>query len=267
VKTTDGFATVSAVNPNLPSVTQLLVFGPDLFAISSSTAYVFAMKLDNDGNIVWSTYFGGSGSDQAVALAIGADRSLYITASTNSVDLPGTAGAFPSKQPSTSGALAGFVRKLNPGGALAWASWFTESNIGPIAVDSGGIPFITAKDERWHSHQAGRVPDEFPADFHLQPVFQRAWPHFRLRHQIQRAGNGAIVYSLTFPPITTKTPFRTRTLWRWARPETPGSALPPARVFPPRWAMLPPCGTECGRLGGSRLGGAAGAGERCRARP
>jgi hypothetical protein len=151
VKTTDGFATVSAVNPNLPSVTQLLVFGPDLFAISSSTAYVFAMKLDNDGNIVWSTYFGGSGSDQAVALAIGADRSLYITASTNSVDLPGTAGAFQSRQPSTSGALAGFVRKLNPGGALAWQAGSRKAISGrspwtPAAFrssprrTSGGIP-------------------------------------------------------------------------------------------------------------------------------
>lgn len=142
VKTSDRFATVSPIGPNQPSVVQLLVSGPNLFAISTPTTDVFAMKLDNDGNVVYSTYFGGSGSDQAVALAVGSDGSLYITGSTNSVDLPGTSGAYQSKLPLSSRPASGFVCKLNPSGLLDWATYFTEGSITSIAVDSTGNPFI-----------------------------------------------------------------------------------------------------------------------------
>ena len=100
------------------------------------------MKLDNNGNIVYSTYFGGSGSDQAVALALGSDGSLYITGSTNSADLPVTPGAYQAKLPLSSRPASGFVARLNPTGRLEWATYFTESGIASIAVDSAGNPFI-----------------------------------------------------------------------------------------------------------------------------
>ena len=146
VKSTDGFATTSPVGPNEPSVVRLIVSGPNLFEISAPTTDVFAMKLDSNGNVVYSTYFGGSGSDRAAALAVGPDGSLYVTGSTNSADLPVTAGAYlsklPSKLPSTQGVASGFVFKLNPDGTLAWATYFTERGIASIAVDSAGNPFI-----------------------------------------------------------------------------------------------------------------------------
>jgi uncharacterized protein (TIGR03437 family) len=142
VKSTDGFATTSPVGPNQPSVVQLLVSGPNLFEISSPTTDVFAMKLDNNGNVVYSTYFGGSGSDAATALAVGSDGSLYITGTTNSADLPVTAGTYLSKLPSTQRGPASFVLKLNPDGSLAWSTYFTESGVASIAVDSAGNPYV-----------------------------------------------------------------------------------------------------------------------------
>jgi uncharacterized protein (TIGR03437 family) len=142
VKSTDGFATTSPIGPNEPSVKQLIFSGPNLFEISAQTTDVFAVKLDSNGNVVYSTYFGGSGSDAAAALAVGSDGSLYVTGSTNSADLPVSAGAYLSKLPSTQRGTASFVMKLNPGGVLAWATYFTEYAVASIAVDSAGNAFI-----------------------------------------------------------------------------------------------------------------------------
>src|SRR5437763_4725701 len=129
VKTTDRFASVSSIGPNQPSLIQFLISGRNLFAVSTPTTDVVAIKLDNNGNVVYSTYFGGSGSDQAVALAVGSDGSLYVTGSTNSADLPVTPGAYLSKVPLNSRPAVGFVFKLNPSGQLDWATYFPESSI------------------------------------------------------------------------------------------------------------------------------------------
>src|SRR5262249_50076925 len=133
------------VRPTLPSVVQLLVSGANLIAISTATADAFLMKLDTDGNIVYSTYFGGSGTDQAVALAVGSDGSVYFAGSTNSTDLPGTSGAYLPELPSNAQGAVCFVGKLNPSGMLEWATYFPESNVTSIAVDKAGDPFIAGR--------------------------------------------------------------------------------------------------------------------------
>ncbi|HEV3197391.1 MAG TPA: SBBP repeat-containing protein [Bryobacteraceae bacterium] len=142
VKSTDGFATTSPIGPNEPSVVQLVVSGSNLFEISATTTDAFAVKLDSNGNVVYSTYFGGSGNDAAAALAVGPDGSLYVTGSTTSADLPVTAGAYLSKLPSIHGGASSFVLKLNPDGSLDWATYFTERLVASIAVDSKGNPFV-----------------------------------------------------------------------------------------------------------------------------
>ena len=144
VKSTDGFTTTTPVGPNEPSVNELLVSGPNLFEISPSSTDAFAVKLDNNGNVVYATYFGGSGNDTAVALAVGSDGSLYVTGATTSSDLPVTAGAYLAKLPSANGAAASYVLKLNPDGSMGWATYFTDANSTPqsIAVDSQGNPYV-----------------------------------------------------------------------------------------------------------------------------
>ena len=110
--------------------------------IAGTTTDVVVVKLDNNGNVVYSTSFGGSGSDQAAAVAVGSDGSLYVTGSTNSPDLPVTTGAWQSKPDFSSRPTAGFVLKLNPVGQREWATYFPESSITSIAVDSSGSPYI-----------------------------------------------------------------------------------------------------------------------------
>jgi uncharacterized protein (TIGR03437 family) len=144
VKSTDGFNTTSPIGPNQPSVEQLLVSGSNLFEISAPTTDVFAVKLDNNGNIIYSTYFGGSGSDSAAALAVGSDGSIYVTGTTTSTDLPVTPGVYQSALLSTNGSASSFVFKLNPNGSLGWATYFAGpgSVAASIAVDALGDPFI-----------------------------------------------------------------------------------------------------------------------------
>src|SRR5271157_403562 len=88
VRSADGFATTSPIGPPATSVQQLLAAGSNLFLLAAPTNDVFVVKLDPNGNIVYSTYFGGSGDDLAAAMAVGADGSVYVTGATTSADFP-----------------------------------------------------------------------------------------------------------------------------------------------------------------------------------
>ena len=136
VASTDEFTTYKSIAPANASA-QLEFAGAYLFVVAPPTTDVFVTKLDTDGNIVYSTYFGGSGSDNAVGMALGNDGSVYVTGSTNSTDFPVAKGAY-----ATSG--ASFVFKLNPDGSLAWSTYFADGNSAPhaIAVDAAGNPYI-----------------------------------------------------------------------------------------------------------------------------
>ena len=111
--------------------------GSFLFVVTVPTTDVFVTKLDTNGNIVYSTYFGGAGTDNAAAMALGNDGSVYVTGFTNSSDFPVTKGAYASSG-------ASFVFKLNPDGSMAWSTYFTDGNSGPnaIAVGTAGNVYI-----------------------------------------------------------------------------------------------------------------------------
>jgi uncharacterized protein (TIGR03437 family) len=103
----------------------------------------FVVKLDNDGNVVYSTKFGGTGNDAPAALAVGSDGSVYLTGRTTSTDLPVTPGAYLGQFTAPTGSKSSFVFKLNPDGSLAWATYFPGQGIvAAIAVDAAGNPFI-----------------------------------------------------------------------------------------------------------------------------
>ena len=197
-KTTDRFATLSPVGANQPSVIQLLVSGPNLFAISTPTTDVVAMKLDNQGNVVYATYLGGSGTDQAAALAVGSDGSLYITGSTNSADLPVTAGAYLAKLPLSSRPASGFVLKLNPAGQRDWATYFPESGIASIAVDSAGNPFIAGSTAGGLPTTPGAYQTDFQQTFSSNLFFSVPGPTSAFVTKFNAQGTG-LTYSTYVP--------------------------------------------------------------------
>ncbi len=137
-KTTDGLATRTAVGPpSHEQATALAVAGSSLYMGVSPTTDVFVTKLDPQGNTIYSTYFGGSASDTASGIAIDALGAAYVSGNTNSSDFPVTPAAF-----AKSG--GNFVFKLNPGGSMAYSTYFsnaqTQSNA--VAVDGSGHAVI-----------------------------------------------------------------------------------------------------------------------------
>jgi uncharacterized protein (TIGR03437 family) len=130
--------------PALPTVNQIVVSSGQIYAAVSASNDIFVTKLDRDGNIVYSTYFGGSADDSARAMAVDAAGNVYVTGITASRDLPTTAGAYSSAPPKAPQGVASgsssFVVKLRPDGSVGYATYLTDgfSTPGGIAVNAAG---------------------------------------------------------------------------------------------------------------------------------
>ncbi|MFQ5976706.1 MAG: SBBP repeat-containing protein [Candidatus Heimdallarchaeota archaeon] len=80
---------------------------------------VFIAKLDTAGVILWSTYFGGTKSDNGYSVAIDSHDYILLTGATDSLDFP-TLNAFDS----TKGSLwDAFVAKFDATGAVLWSTY------------------------------------------------------------------------------------------------------------------------------------------------
>jgi hypothetical protein len=117
----------------------------------SKAADVIVSELNPSGSaLIYSTYLGGTGSDEGYAIALDASNNAYVTGYTHSTNFPTTPGAFLS----TIGANeAGFVTALNAAGsALVYSTYLggSTTNTTPcetcatsIVVDSLGSAYVT----------------------------------------------------------------------------------------------------------------------------
>jgi len=103
----------------------------------------FVAKYDQTGTVLlYATYLGGSGEDEALAIAA-SGGSAYVTGQTTSPDFPTTTGAMDRQQNSTDG----FVVKLSPAGdVLVYATFlggeFEEAGES-IEADPAGSAYVT----------------------------------------------------------------------------------------------------------------------------
>jgi hypothetical protein len=101
-------------------------------------------KLDPQGNTIFSTYLGGSGTDYADGLTTDAAGDVYLTGHTNSANFPTTPGSF---QTANQGMYDGYVTKINASGsAIVWSTYLggmygDESH--DVALDSQGNVYLT----------------------------------------------------------------------------------------------------------------------------
>ncbi|HUF61291.1 MAG TPA: SBBP repeat-containing protein, partial [Verrucomicrobiales bacterium] len=124
-----------------------------------------ARPLVIDPVLSYSTYFGGSMTEYASAIAVDSDGNIVIAGATNSANLP-TVNPL---------AAAGgvFVAKFNPDGASLLFSTYLLSNVGPltnstdgehmprIAVDQSGNILVTGMCGRGFPTTAGAIQAEF----------------------------------------------------------------------------------------------------------
>ncbi|HEY7539611.1 MAG TPA: CFI-box-CTERM domain-containing protein [Methylomirabilota bacterium] len=97
-----------------------------------------------DPTVALATYVGGSGTDQAFAIALGNDGSVFVTGNTTSVNFPTTVG---SLAPSARGGVDAFVVRLDGMFASSLYSTFIggsgdDAGRG-IAVDTLGNAYVT----------------------------------------------------------------------------------------------------------------------------
>ena len=111
----------------------------------------------------YSTFLGGSSSDEGHSIVVGADGSAYITGRTTSFNFPVTLSAFDTTYANSNDV---FVTKLNPSGsALAYSTYLggnSDDNGFGIVVDSTGNAYITGSTS---STDYPTTPGAFQATF------------------------------------------------------------------------------------------------------
>ncbi len=118
------------------------------FPSSAGLSDIFVTKIDSTGgNVVYSTYVGGSGLDRGDGLAVDAGGNAYVVGRVGdtSINFPTTAGALATTY--RGGDFDGVVFKLNAqGNALGYSTFLggedNDSTEG-IAVDSSGNAYVT----------------------------------------------------------------------------------------------------------------------------
>jgi len=144
-RSTDGGATFSQLAPSL-TIQNFAVSSNSatIFLATQAANNIFVTKLDPSGKkILYSTYIGGSVSDQTAGIALDAQNNVYVTGLTQSPDFPLTSGALEAIS-----AGPGFVLKLNPSGnKLVYSATIDGVVPGGIAVDSEGNAFVTGSSQ------------------------------------------------------------------------------------------------------------------------
>lgn len=94
-------------------------------------------------SLTWSTYLGGTGTDEASGVAVDTAGNVYLTGNTASVNFP----VKNALQGNNRGGQDAFVAKLNSDGAsLAWATYLGGQRAdisNAIAIDAAGSAYIT----------------------------------------------------------------------------------------------------------------------------
>ncbi len=143
-------STSSANFPTSPGAFQTSFGG--VGPLSFGDAFVTKLNLTGTG-LVYSTYLGGSGDDEASGIAVDASGNAYVAGDTNSTNFPTTVGAFQSTLGGvgTFGLGDAFVTRLNPTGAgLVYSTYLggsgNDAGFG-IAVDALGNSYVTGQTE------------------------------------------------------------------------------------------------------------------------
>lgn len=110
----------------------------------------FLTKINSSGTgPVFSTFFGGSGEEKGLGIALDASENIYITGTTTSANLPTTSGAYDK---TLGGSIDVFVTKFNAAGNSLVFNTYLGSNgvdgtLGGMAVDNGGNVYVTGYTE------------------------------------------------------------------------------------------------------------------------
>ena len=125
----------------------------------------FVTKLNAAGSaVVYSTFVGGAGSDEARAIVFNANDDVYITGYTDSADFPVTSGF----QMTKASAIDAYVSKINAAGsAFIYSSYLGGSN-----ASGNDYGYAIAVDDNDNAYVAGQTAaTTFPLVSPLQSIY------------------------------------------------------------------------------------------------
>jgi hypothetical protein len=121
-------------SPNFPTHTPLPSHAT---LLGDSDAFVFKLSTTGAG-LIFSTYLGGTGSEEGHGIAIDSAQNVYVTGDTTSTDFPTVS----PRQAASGGNLDAFVSKLSPAGtSLLYSTYLGGSDTdsaSAIAADAAG---------------------------------------------------------------------------------------------------------------------------------
>ncbi len=133
----------------------------------------FVAKFSANGELLWSTFLGGSIWDICYAIAVGSDGSCYVIGDTESNDFP-TLNAYNS---TFSGFHDAFITKFSSSGSLLWSTYLGGNDYEycrGVAVANDGSCYITGstkssdfptKNAHDNSYNGGLKGDAFVSKF------------------------------------------------------------------------------------------------------
>jgi hypothetical protein len=167
----NAYVTGITANPDFPTTSGAYKQSCGSDGNCNGTADAFVSKLNAAGSgLVYSTFLGGSGFDNAYAIQVDSARAAYVTGSTVSTDFPVSPGAAQSAYGGGSGCATyncgdSFVTKLRPtGAALLYSTYIGGGG------DDGA--FTGALDDERRFYVVGQTTStDFPTVNALQSVY------------------------------------------------------------------------------------------------
>lgn len=171
----------------IPDVTMLATgSGCAAYAVRSVEPDVFVAKIAPDGEVLWATFLGGSGSDGATAIAIDGAGNVYVTGVTSSPDFPATRPLV-----GVAGSQNVFVAKFDPAGNRIWSEVIggeISDSVSAMAVDQTGIVYLSGQ----------TFSTKFPT---TSGVFQPASPGPNAGFVVKLAADGTMLVSSYLPNV------------------------------------------------------------------
>jgi gliding motility-associated-like protein len=135
------FVTGETNSPSFP-LQNAGTFFQGTFGGGSNDAFI--LKFTNNGNRLWATYYGGSGSDIGNSICTDTNGNLFVTGETASTNFPlQNAGTF--FQGTSGGGSDAFILKFDNSGNRLWATYYGGSGTDygiSICIDSNGNVFV-----------------------------------------------------------------------------------------------------------------------------
>lgn len=156
---------------------------------------VLVCKYDSNGTLIFSTYFGGSGSDSANGITVDNQGNIYITGQTKSTDFPTTSNAY---QTSLKGGADAFIVKLSKDGTTLLYSTYLGGNSADTTgsrVETGTNIKVGSNGKIYVTGQTNSVDFPTTSDAYKKNITSNSGVYYGDVFLTEFDSNGNMVYS------------------------------------------------------------------------